>query len=230
LQHDGLKTVFLTFHGFRQSHDEFAGRKGDFDYLLMMAEVAAALELRGDRAILIRKPTLRQLPQLLDTLSAINGPAENYPDIYDYLGRAIEREDERPESDDLQVVPKELCEVIDMSRLRTEGEWVAAVASGDVPPKSKMLYCLNVDETSVDSLEGEPCEDILEHLLQLYQAERAARPTLAEVAASYGNRGSRRLYDLRNLERKWYGQYYAEHDPARLQHWLNPLCPRIRLE
>lgn len=167
LQRDGLKTVFLTFHGFRQSHDEFAGRQGDFDYLLMMAEVAAELGLRGDRAILIRKPTLHQLPRLLAALSAINGPAENYPDIYDYLGRAIVREDERPEGDDLQLVPAELREAINMARFRTEGEWVAAVVSGDVPPKSKMLYCLNVDEASVDSLESEPCEDILERLLQL---------------------------------------------------------------
>ena len=226
---DGLQSASLSFYGLRESHDRFAGRRGDFDYLQMMDAVVAELGLLRHHHILATKPTLHELPELLAILNATAGRVSSYASIYDYSGRATTREDWL-ESSDLERLPEELRSTINTERHKAEAAWVEQILRGDIPAKRKLLYVLHVREESVDRLEQEPCEEILERLRQRDEAARAARPSLPAVAKRYGDRSSQRIYNLCGLERKWYASYYAEHAPERLAEWLNPNADRMRLE
>lgn len=230
LQSAGLRMANLTFYGARGSHDVFARRGGDFDYLLLIAQVIAELGLARSETILLRKSTLPELPELLRMLDAIPGLEQRAPSMCDYLGRAADLEEERLELQDLKSLPAALRDSINPDRYRTEVSWIQSIMAGDVPAKTRLLYVVAVRDDNVDYLEREDCEFILRHLWQREQERRASAPSLINLAREYGDPVSQRLFAFRDLERKWLGTYYRRHKPDFLREWLDPSAPRIRLE
>jgi len=230
LQSVGLRMANLSFYGTRESHDSFARRRGDFEYLLLMAQVMAELGLARSEFILVRKSALSELPRLLEILDAIPGREQRVPSLCDYLGRAANREEERLEEQDLQALPAALRDGIGRDHYRTEASWMQAILADELPPKSKLIYVIGVRDNNADYLENEACEEILRTWRERDDQRRASGPSLAQVAEQYGDPTGRRLYALRDLEWKWFGRAYAERGAEASQQWLDPSPPMMRLE
>lgn len=212
LKDAGITLVNLSFHGYRQAHDAFAGRRGEFDYLLLMAEIIAELGLKRSETILLRKPTLDTLPHLLNILDPIPHLGQRISNMIDYLGRAIDIDHERLELDDLSSLPDSLRSRINTDHYRTESAWIETITRDGIPPKTSATYFIQVRDDNIDWLEQEDCEAILQNIREQDNTRRALEPPLHELARTYGDPSSQKLYRLRDLEVKWPLMFWRERD------------------
>lgn len=212
LKDAGIILVNLSFHGYGQDHDAYAGRRGEFDFLLLMADVIAELGLDRSETILLRKPTLNTLPSLLHTLNAIPDLSQRIPNMIDYLGRGIDVDNERLELDDLNSLPESLHKGIDSDRYRSESAWIESLAHDDTTPKTSAIYFIQIRDDNIDWLEREDCEAILQNIRERDNTRRALEPSLNELALAYGDPGSHKLCRLRDLEVKWPVMFWRERD------------------
>jgi len=164
LRDGGVRTVNLTFYGDEAYHDHFAGRRGDFRYLLTIAEVLAAVGLQRSETLFLAKPSLAELPGLLTRLDAIPGLSARALGPWDYQGRAIQLEHERPEDTDLAALPEAIRGLLNTTRFRTEADWVNAMTTGASMEKRWRIYYLAIDDASIDTLETQDCEALFTNL------------------------------------------------------------------
>lgn len=225
----GLRVVNLSFHGCRESHDSFAGRSVDFDYLITMAEVMAELGIERSEMILLRRSVMTELPSLLKALDALPGTKQRIGGIQDYLGRAVRLEDERLFADDLGRVPEALLSTLNCGRYRTESEWLETIRAGAVPEPKWCLYVVGISDENINYLESSDCSDILQGITDDEAAIKASSPLLIELCATYGDTNNRRLYTFRDMESRLRGRYYEDTSPEVLPVWFDPSSSRIRM-
>lgn len=221
LKEAGARLVNLSWHGYADAHDDYAGRKGEFDYLLLMAEVIAELGLQRSDTVLLRKPILTDLAKLMDVLGSIASRGQLVPNMIDYLGRGESVEEERLEMHDLDSLPDELVSRINLSLYRTEASWIETILRDDLAPKTSITYFIAIDEDNIGYLEDEACDDILHGIRKNDEARRAGEPSLADLARTYGDPVGQKLYRLRDLERKWPELFWKDHDSATYERFVN---------
>ncbi len=229
LREAGIQTVNLSFYGFGENHDRFARREGDFAYLLLLAEVAEKCALNRSETIFLRKGALADLPQLLDTMDVIPGLVRREVCPWDYRGRAVNLEHDRPELSDVEALPDYIREAVNLKRYRTEGYWIDAILAGVIPPHSERIYFIAVRDDNIEYLEREPWERMLREMRAKDEARRQGEPRLADLARRYGDPGNIRLYALRDLEWKWLGEWYAQRDPAAAEEVFDPARSHVVL-
>ena len=77
----GIRAVNLTFYGTREYHDRFAGRRGDFDYLMAILHTAQTLGLEVSIGIPLTRENAPQAEELLHILtdSGVDPPVLRAP-------------------------------------------------------------------------------------------------------------------------------------------------------
>ena len=225
----GIRLVNLSFYGLGKTHDEWARRRGDFAYLMRMAEVAAECGLSRSETIFPRKSVLAQLPRLVEMLDPVPGLEQRILDPWDFRGRGKELEEERPELSDLDMLPALLRSLVNFTRYRTEAAWIEAILAGQAPPRTRRIYDVCVGDDNVDYLEREECAAILSDIRDRDDLHRKGEPSLPELANRFGDRSNLRLYAMRDLEWKWLGQYYGERGMDALPDWFHPLRSKVIL-
>ena len=68
----GIATIDLTFYGLRQHHDQFAGRTGDFDYLLRIMKTANRLGIDVVVGVALTAENAGQINELVDLISTFS--------------------------------------------------------------------------------------------------------------------------------------------------------------
>ena len=68
----GIELVDLTFYGLREYHDRFAGRAGDFDFLLRILQAAHRFGLAVHVSIPVTKENIAMMDELLTMLETIH--------------------------------------------------------------------------------------------------------------------------------------------------------------
>ncbi len=68
LKDRGIELIDLTFYGTRDYHDRFAARKGDFDYMIRILQIANESELPVNAGIALNHENAYQAGDLLDQL------------------------------------------------------------------------------------------------------------------------------------------------------------------
>lgn len=68
LKQNGTKLIDLTFYGLEERHDQFADRKGDFNYLLKIIDIANEIELDVEVGIVITKDNINDVSELVKLL------------------------------------------------------------------------------------------------------------------------------------------------------------------
>jgi hypothetical protein len=207
----GITDVGLTFYGTGETHDHFAARPGDFDYLLGMARAAGECELKRAEAIFLHEGALNDLPSLLATLDQIPGARHCSICTWDYRGRAKWLEEERIRASQVEALPEEIRRLINLERYRSEAEWLQRIAQGAIPAKTARWYFIAVWEDNVERLESVPCQALIGEIRDADDAFHRAIPPLPVLAERYGDKGGDRLYALRDLEWKWTDRCLDEH-------------------
>ena len=68
IQAHGIELIDLTFYGTRDYHDRFAARKGDFDYMIRILEIANQIGLSVNAGIALNHENANQAGPLLEEL------------------------------------------------------------------------------------------------------------------------------------------------------------------
>lgn len=202
----GIRTIDLTVYGLREYHDRFAGRAGDFDFLLRILKAAQAHGLEVHLSVPVTRENADQLEELLTQLEALHsGKIGLFLPHGKGRGRFL---------DPIRLTAEDRAGLSEraaakLSAYRTEGEWLAD-GGWEMPTERTLTLALTPEE--IDRLESMSLEEILAYLEELDDRYYAALPSCEELAARYGDPSGTRLYRrFRDLYLEWQQRYFEDH-------------------
>ncbi len=208
LKAHGVEAVNFTLYGTEAYHDRFAGRKGDFAYLLRMMAAAVKARFQVSAGIPLNKENIRQTDELLSMIEdyAVNNVRLFIPHGE---GRGAALESIRLAEEDIADVSEKAKTKLNRRVYQTEAEWCKI--EGGAPEDSRALI-VSLTKDNVDRLEKTPFSQIVSEIEALDDAYYAAFPSFRELLARYGDREGTRLYSRRDLFHRCRRQYAKEHD------------------
>jgi hypothetical protein len=218
----GVKVAYVSFAGYRDVHDKWNGRPGDFDFLINTMKIAAELGMVFIQRLFVMKSTLPSFEKLIDTLDDLPGKVkgrEVYP--LNYSGRAGRLEDERVTAADLKDLPERVIKSFTHRKnWRSEQEWMDIIQNEQEPPSIRTLLKLYLNDTNITRIESMSCEEIVADLESRTRAAYHALPTPQELCERCGDAANARLYHGRpDIERLWLNRYLKKH-PVRFERQL----------
>ena len=202
----GAHSVDATFYGLESDHDKFAGRQGDFQLLLQILRAARTLDYEVNVTFPITEENKDDLYLLLALLES-EGCTRFFGNLPDYRGRGALLEDIRLTRASYEALPERVRGKVNWSRYHTEAVWLQ---SGFVRPKKRHLR-LAITRENITQWESMTPVQIVAELERLDDQYYAALPPMEELARLYGDPQGQRLYQDRDLQWKYGGQYRLEH-------------------
>ncbi len=198
----GIQEIDLTIYGTEEYHDRFAGRTGDYAFLLRIMKAAKERGLSIRVSVPVYKENLNQverLPELLqrDDLSLFLPHGKG-------RGRSMEKlrltaEDRAGSAPWIQTA---------LGAYRTEGEWLSVTPLFS-PEHRTVTLALNPD--NILELESMDAETILKFLEDLDDYYYSVLPSAETLADRYGNLQGKKLYRReRDLYLEWQRNYIKD--------------------
>lgn len=202
----GIKLIDLTFYGLKNYHDQFAGRNGDFDYLVRTLRSAERNGLNTQISVPVTKENLQQIDELLNELEkTCSGKIVLF--LPHSKGRGSNLSHLRLEAQDLALLSEKAA--AKLSNCRSEGEWLAE-RNFEMPTRRTLTLALTPEQLAW--LETMKLEEILDYLEELDDQYYRSIPSVEELADRYGNPSGTRLYRrFRDLHLEWQQKYISEH-------------------
>lgn len=206
LRRAGIESVDLTFYGTKQYHDQFAGRKGDFEFLIRILTAAHRCGLQVHISCPIHRENIDQIDDLLELLYSFQ--VEN---IYIFLphgkGRGSSLDHLRLTSDDYSLLSDRAK--LHIGKYKTEGEWLSQLRYEE--PQTRTLT-LSLTPENIAGIEAMTVQEILTYLEKLDDEYYAAIPNVVELAERYGDKNGKKLYRrFRDLHLEWQKKFLEEH-------------------
>lgn len=208
LREAGVSTIDATFYGGSEYHDRFAARRGDFEFMLLLAETAAAQGIVCAPSIPVTEENRDMLGALYNRLSQAADPRNIHAFIPDYRGRGYTIENSRLRLENLPELPEEIRARLNLLRHKTECD---RLASG-LPEYTKRSIIINLRRDNIEALEQMDCGSILASAEKLDDDYYGTLPTITALADMYGDRSCTKLYRPRDLYWKWQKRYIAENN------------------
>lgn len=201
----GIESVDLTFYGTREYHDRFAGRVGDFDFLLELLRGANEVGIDVYASLPVTKENIRQTESLLKLLDGFH-LSKTSVFLPHSKGRGRSLAALRLTADDyVGLSPRVSAQ---LSKYRTEAEFLRA-PEFEQPQFRSLTLSLKPD--NIGQLEAMSAEEIIACLEALDDGYYEKIPTVKELAARYGDRESKRLYRrFRDLHLEWQQRFLEE--------------------
>lgn len=206
LQQHGVKQLNFTFYGTQAYHDAFAGRKGDFDFLLRLIKAGVKQGLSVSAGIELTSENAEQIDALLDTLQAL-GVARITLLVPHGEGRGAQLQGVRFSAQAEALLSPRARALLNRRIFRTEGEWVQ---TGDFAPADQRMLLLSLTPKNIGAFEKLDYAAALARVEALDEAYYAAIPPLAELAARYGDAHSPLFYRQRDLYLHYQKRFIAE--------------------
>ena len=206
IREEGIRLIDLTFYGTEEFHDRFAGRKGDFNFILEMVSAAIRSDLPVNISIPLLRSNLNQLAELHSLLSKY--PVAGYSYFLPHSkGRGKTLQDQRITSQEFLKLSQEIRDAFWKIPHQTEAEWIAA-GKWEQPEKRNLTLVLTKE--NIQSLEDMKTDDILLFLEAMDDRYLSQLPTIPELAEKYGNPDNDQLFRYRDLLLKWQQQFIAD--------------------
>lgn len=207
LKQAGIELVDFTFYGTEAYHDRFAGRTGDFAYMLRLARTAHRQGIQVEMGVSATRENLDQLEELTALLEA-EKPEKLFLFLPHELGKGVCLQGARLTAEEVAAMPQRVRGYLNMNRLKIPVAWKAV--SGDIHPQRRVLN-LMVTRDNVQTLLKKPVEEILSELEARDDAYHGAMPDFAALCALYAEEADRRLFRQDDLQRLYETRYGAEH-------------------
>lgn len=203
VKENGMEGIDLTFYGIGAQHDRFAGRKGDFDYLLLLLKAAKEMGLSVATGLMVTQDNIARMPELADLLR------ESHADhIFAILphakGRGEKLAAQRLTAADFEAMDPGFRTLFGSIPRLTEAEWVRR---GEYPEAQgrHLTLALTVDE--MDRLESMDPADIIAELEGMDDAYYSAFPCAAELAKLVGRPDNQQAFRWRDMYLQWQKRY-----------------------
>lgn len=202
----GIKQIDLTFYGTKAYHDRFAGREGDFDFLLRILSAAneqASLDVHISCPI--HKENMAQMEELLTCMDdyRTSGISVFLPHG---KGRGRSLDHLRLTEDDLEGLSGRVR--THLRNCRTEREWIV---DGIHEAAESRVLTLSLKPDNIEALEKMSVREIIRYLEELDDRYYAHLPSTSELAARYGRKDGNRLYRrARDLHLEWQRRFLED--------------------
>lgn len=189
----GVKLIDFTFYGTKEYHDQFAGRKGDFELMMDSMKIALEKGLNVEVGIPIIKENLSQIDALLNQL-----PQDKIK-IFIFTphsgGRGIKMLDSKITLEDYEALSFDAKKHFNRSRNRTPSEWLRA----QVPIPENRILTLSLHPSNIDFLEHQSFEDTLRDLEKLDEDYYDKIPDFQILLERYATFEDKHLYSRKDL-------------------------------
>ena len=207
LREAGAAHIDATFYGLEATHDVFAGRAGDFAYLLRILRAAQALGYEAPCTFPITEENKDETAPLLALLEG-EGLRQFYGFLPDHRGRGAALEEIRLTRSSMEALPEKVRKCVNLPRYKTEAEWLRV---GLEYPERRALR-LVLTQANISHWESLAPAQILAEIEALDDAYRAVLPPMEELARLYGDSRNERLYQARDLRWKWQASWLRENN------------------
>lgn len=202
----GIRAVNLTFYGTREYHDRFAGRRGDFDYLMAILRTALSLGLELSVGVPLTRENAPQTEELLRLLTDAGANPRFF--VPHSEGRGITLESIRLRQQDLEQCSPEIQARFNTRMYRTEARWIRTVP---LPMPQKRMLTVSLTPENIGFFESLPFDETIRYLEERDDAYYAQFPPIQKLVGIYGNPESGLLYSFRDLYLHYTGLYLADH-------------------
>ncbi len=206
IHNHGIRAIDLTFYGTEDYHDRFAGRRGDFSYMLNILEHANDLGLDVTVSIPITSENSEQMEELLDIFDSY--VLKNLRIFIPHReGRGASLENIRLTESKLLKLSSRVTSLINLSRYKSEARWIR----DDVFTESKKrMIGISLTPVNIDFFENMSYEDAVSYVEALDDGYYRAMPTLKNLAKQYGNVQSEKIFDQRDLYLYYQNKYITD--------------------
>lgn len=202
----GVELIDLTFFGTEEYHDRFAGRKGDFRFLLEMLTASKEAELPVNISIPLLRENLDQVSALHRMLSE-RGVQKFSFFLPHSKGRGRSIQDQRITRQEFDALPEDIRHAFVRVKHMTEEEWLS---SGEIVDPIKRNLTLVLTPENMARLDALPAIDILTNLEGQDDHFLTRMPCASELAKRYGDPAGQQLFRLRDLLLKWQQRYISD--------------------
>lgn len=203
----GIRLIDLTFYGTEAYHDRFAGRAGDFRYLLTILKICETIELDVVISVALTMENRDQMAELFELLSHYK-----YRQCTVFLPHAKGRGEALSGLRLTDEAYASLPEIVRYNFMRiphrTETEWIER---DTFPEADRRALTLALTPENMDRLEQMEPGQIIRELEAMDDAYYGAIPSVAELARMYGRPDNKQLFRLRDLYLQWQKRYLREH-------------------
>jgi hypothetical protein len=207
-----ITRINLSFAGKGKLHDTWVGRRGEYEFLLRIAKIAADIGLPRQERLFLTKSAIPHIEPLMDVLDQIPQLAERLIFPLGYIGWAKNLEEERITKRMLEQLPERVLQYYDAEHYKTEGEWIESLRSGNQKLfTNKKTIRLPLREDNLDEIEEKSCDEIVTELIDRYNKIDAVLPGMFALAEMYGDIANTRIYHPSSLDRKWTQHYLKDH-------------------
>ena len=203
LKEHGVRHLNFTVYGTEAYHDRFAGRKGDFRWLLALREAAREAGLETSVGVPLNRENAAQIDELTDTIGT-EGLRLFVPHAE---GRGRLLEPIRLRREDFDRLSDAAKALLNRRVWRTEAEWVAA------PPPEPMQrsLLLSLMSENIARYEQGDFAAILTEAEALDDSYYAPIPPVAELLRLYGDPEGEGFFSARDLAARYQKRWLSEH-------------------
>ncbi|MDP4121115.1 MAG: hypothetical protein Q8876_08710 [Bacillota bacterium] len=204
----GVVYVDTTFYGLERYHDYFANREGDFANLMNIVKAIKSVGLTPQPTVFVCEENKNEISDLIELIREYAGAScKVYTALQDYRGNGENLEEIRLTKQSYEMLPDNVKETINISRYKTEEEWLKANSFSQYTSRN-LLLALRPD--NIDMLETMTCDEIINYLVGLDESYYRAIPDIGPLAKLYGNSNCQKLYRQRDLLWMWQKQYIRD--------------------
>ena len=202
----GVELIDLTFYGTEEYHDRFAGRNGDFKFVVRMLSAAVNEGLPVIISIPLMKSNLDQMDELTKLLA--DYPVSKYSYFLPHSkGRGITLQDQRITKREFESLPETIRNHFIKIPHRTEAEWLED-EQWKLTESRNLTLVLTKD--NIPFFESMHAKEIIAYLEALDDDYLSHIPSIPELAKRYGNPVNDQLFRFRDLLLKWQQCYIAD--------------------
>lgn len=203
----GIGEIHLTFYGTEAYHDRFAGRKGDFAYMMQVTELAHHFGLKVSAGIMLTRENKGQMDALFAVL-ADAGILDPYVLLPHAKGRGEKLSHLRLTDADWEELPEHIRAMLPRDRYKTEAQWLE---EGKFPEAGARHLTLSLTPDNIERLESMDPGEIIRELEAMDDAFYAKLPDMQTLAQQYGQRENRQLFRYRDWGLQLQKRYMKEH-------------------
>lgn len=208
IKNEGVEMVDITVYGTKEYHDKFAGRQGDYEFVLNMIGAAE----RAGLQVLVTFPLLRD--NLDQIVSLQNVPEIEKADRRLFFmphskGRGKTLQDKLITKQELELLPEKIKSTLDNSKFKTEEEWLK---EGEIIEPEQRYLTLVLTPDNIERYSKMKATDILDELENRDISFLNQIPSVEKLAKMYGRKDNQEVYRFRDLLFRWRQEYIAEND------------------
>lgn len=207
LKMHGIEHLNFTFYGLQDYHDRFAGRKGDFEYMVKLIGAAKALEIETSVGIPITSENCGDAETLVLFLTEL-GVNKISAFIPHSEGRGITLEAVRLTKNDYEHLGEHVKTLINTNVYRTEAEWINDTINLEDEHRA-IIISLTPD--NIEQFEKMSFDEAIKYVEELDEKYYETVPSFDSLKEIYGDINGDKLYRKRDLYWKYQKTFLQEH-------------------